>query len=126
MRRIWFAAAIAAAASTFATSPALASDDGQSCHGTFISTVVEGVGAKEAAAGFGWTVQEAQGVVRFVCGQADRRAFGTPPKCENGQATAADQALARGDLGKWLFHEGALENCYLGDPAGPPLGAPGP
>ena len=121
MRHISVLAAIAAAAA-FAASPALATEDAQSCHGTFISSAVEGVGAKEAAAARGWTVQEAQGAIRFVCGQAENRAFGTPPKCENGQATAADQALARGDLDKWLFHEGALENCYLGEPAGPPLG----
>lgn len=121
MRRIWLVAAVAAAASVFQASPAVASTDDQSCHGAFVSTVVQGVGAKEGAAELGWTVQQAQGAIRFVCGQADNRAIGTPPKCENGQATAADRALARGDLGKWLFHEGALENCYLGQPAGPPL-----
>ena len=91
--------------------------NGPNCQGFVVSGTVGGVGVKAIADSFGLTVQQAQDFVRAGCAGVTTNT----PRCENGQLRAADAALARGDLDKQLFHLGALENCFLGSPAGPPL-----
>jgi hypothetical protein len=119
MYRISVVAAMCGVGLGFAAPPALAdaSWNGPNCQGSTVSAAVMGIGAKEAAASFGLSVQEAQDFVRAACASATT----TPPRCEAGQSQAAQQALERGDFDQYLFHLGALENCFLGDSPGPPL-----
>jgi hypothetical protein len=96
---------------------AQASFNGPNCHGGAVSQAVPGIGAKEAAANLGLTVQQAQDLINALCANVTSNT----PRCELGQGRAADQALARGDLDMWLFHLGALARCFTGESPGPPL-----
>ena len=92
---------------------------GPNCQAWVISDDVRGVGAKEAAASVGLSIQEALDLIAIGC--ADAQENSVPARCEVGQSSAAEQALVRGDMEMYLFHLGALQNCFLGGPAGPPL-----
>jgi hypothetical protein len=78
---------------------------------------VPGIGAKEASANLGLTVQEAHALIEAVCANATTNT----PRCELGHGEAAQRALERGDLEQYMFHLGALFRCFLGEPPGPPL-----
>ena len=76
-----------------------------------------GIGAQEAAANLGLSVPEAQNLVRAACAGVTSNT----PRCEGGHGHAADQALARGDIDRYMFHLGALFHCFSGEPPGQPL-----
>src|SRR5215208_7278071 len=85
----------------FATAPAGAEAPfvGPNCQGIILSANVAGIGAKEAAANLGLSVEQAQELIRALCAEVNA----TPPRCEVGQEQAAQQALARGDTDQYLF-----------------------
>jgi hypothetical protein len=119
MNRTSLAAAVAVAGLALAASPAVAQApfNGPNCQGGIVSDAVIGIGAKEAAANAGLTIQEAQDLIQTVCADVTTNT----PRCEIGHGQAAQEALERGDLDQYLFHLGALFNCFLGEPPGPPL-----
>jgi hypothetical protein len=84
-----------------------------------VSNAVPGIGAHEAAANLGLSVQEAHDLIGAGCANAQENS--PSPRCEVGQLQAAEQALARGDLDAHLFHLGALSRCFIGESPGPPL-----
>jgi hypothetical protein len=107
------------AALAFAAPPAsgAAEFNGPNCGAVLVSQAVPGVGAKEAAANLGLSVQEAHDLIMSVCAGVTTNT----PRCEQGHGEAAQRALERGDLDQYMFHLGALFNCFLGEPAGRPL-----
>ena len=123
MRRTWFAIATAVVVLAFAAPPAVAQAPfvGPNCEGWFVSGAVIGIGAQEAAASLGLSVQEAQELIHAGCAGVTTN----EPRCEVGHLEAAQQALARGDANLYMFHLGALFRCSIGEPPGPPLEPPG-
>jgi hypothetical protein len=121
MHRFSLAIATAVAGLAFAAPSAVAEAPfvGPNCRGFVVSDAVIGIGAREAAARLGLSVQEAQDLITAACENA--QANSTPPRCEVGQGNSAQQALERGDLDKYIFHLGALANCFIGESPGPPL-----
>jgi hypothetical protein len=119
MYRTSLAVAMAVAGLAFAVPPAVAQApfNGPNCQGGVVSGAVIGIGAKEAAASFGLSVQEAHDLIQAACANITTNA----PRCEIGHGQAAQQALERGDLDQCIFHLGALFNCFLGEFPGPPL-----
>jgi hypothetical protein len=119
MNRTSLAAAVAVAGLAFAapTAVAQAPFNGPNCQGGIVSDAVIGIGAKEAAANAGLTIQEAQDLIQAICADVTTNT----PRCELGHGQAAEEALERGDLDQYFFHLGALFNCFLGEPPGPPL-----
>ena len=120
MYRISLAAAMALVALALAAPPAVAQAPfvGPNCAGWITSDAVMGIGAKEASANLGLTVQEAHDLIIAACANAP--ANSPPPRCEVGHGQAAQQALERGDLAMYLFHLGALFRCFIGESPGPP------
>ena len=114
MYRVSLAAVLSAVGLAFAASPAAAEAplNGPNCSGWFVSDAVNGIGAHAAAAGVGLSVQEAQELIHAGCADATSNA----PRCEIGQGNAAQAALERGDLDKYMFHLGTLFNCFVGEP----------
>jgi hypothetical protein len=119
MYRTSLAAAMAVAGLAFAAPPAVAQApfNGPNCSGGVVSNAVIGIGAKEAAASSGLTIQEAHELIQAACADITT----TVPRCEIGHGQAAQEALARGDLDQYFFHLGALFRCFVGEPPGPPL-----
>jgi hypothetical protein len=119
MYRPYVAVVLAAAGLALAAPSALAEArfNGPNCTGGAVSQNVTGIGVKEAAANLGLTVQEAQALIDAACANITTN----PPRCEIGHGEAAQRALERGDLDQYMFHLGALQHCFLGQPAGPPL-----
>jgi hypothetical protein len=118
MSRASLALATAVVGLAFAAPPAAAQArfNGPNCGGGLVSQAVPGIGAKEASAALGLTVQEAHDLILSVCEGITT----TTPRCEIGQGQAAQQALARGDLEQYMFHLGILFSCFIGE-GGPPL-----
>jgi hypothetical protein len=119
MHRIALAVATAVAGLAFAAPSAVAQAEfnGPNCQGGFISQNVMGIGLAELAANFGVSVQEGQALIQAGCASVTSDA----PRCELGQGRAAQAALERGDLAMYMFHLGALFNCFTGESPGPPL-----
>lgn len=119
MYRRLLASALSAAGLAFAAAPAAAQAPfvGPNCQGMLVSNNVVGIGAHEAAANLGLSVQQAQDLIQGFCENVTT----TSPRCEVGHEAAAQAALARGDLDMYLFHLGALFRCFSGEPPGPPL-----
>jgi hypothetical protein len=119
MYRLYVAVVLAAAGLALAAPQALAQAqfNGPNCTGGAVSQAVVGIGAKEASASLGLTVQEAQALIDAVCANITTN----PPRCEIGHGEAAQQALERGDLAQYMAHLGAIQHCFLGEPPGPPL-----
>ena len=119
MHRVSLAVVISVAGLSFAAPPAMAQAEfnGPNCAGVFVSQAVPGIGAKEAAASLGLTIQEAHDLILTLCENVTTNA----PRCEQGHEEAAQRALERGDLEQYMFHLGALFNCFLGESPGPPL-----
>ena len=117
MYRISLVAAVCVAMLAFAAPPAgaEATYNGPNCQGDLLSSNVTGIGAKEAAANFGFaSVQDAQDWIQAYCANRDTNV----PRCELGQGEAAAQALARGDMDQYMLHWGNQGNCYFGNPPG--------
>jgi hypothetical protein len=118
MHRASLLVLVSVAGLALAAPPAMADAgfNGPNCHGGVVSQAVgDGIGAKQAAASLGLSIQEAQDLILAACANVTTNT----PRCEQGQGNAAEAALERGDLEQYFFHLGALFNCFIGEPAGP-------
>jgi hypothetical protein len=90
MYRTSLAAAMAVAGLAFAAPPAVAQApfNGPNCSGGVVSNAVIGIGAKEAAASSGLTIQEAHELIQAACADITT----TVPRCEIGHGQAAQEA----------------------------------